>query len=66
MTTVVERVQHGARQLDPVTVVLTPIAWVFFVVGWVAAQVVRAVWAVVSWALTAVVLGWKSAHGEAD
>lgn len=55
-----------SRQLDPVKVILTLLMVVPFVVGWVACQVVRAVWTVFAWTWTATVVGWRTAQGSGD
>jgi hypothetical protein len=61
-----EQVREESRQLDPAKVVLTVLMVVPFVLGWVAAQTMRACWAVISWTWTALVVGWRTAYGRTE
>jgi uncharacterized membrane protein len=61
-----DQVRAEARRIDPAKIVLTVLFLVPFVVGWLAAQTVRACWAVVSWTWAALVVGWRTAYGRAD
>ena len=62
---VTDQVRAEARKLDPLKVLLTLLMVVPFVVGWLAAQTVRAFWFVAAFAWTAVIVGWRTARGEA-
>lgn len=57
-----EQVRAEARRIDPAKVLLTVLALLPFLLGWLAAQTVRACWAVVSWTWAAVVVGWRTAY----
>jgi hypothetical protein len=61
-----DQVRAEARRVDPAKALLTVLALVPFLLGWLAAQTVRAVWAVLSWTWAAVVVGWRTAYGQAD
>lgn len=57
-----EQVRVEVRRVDPAKALLTVLALVPFLLGWLAAQTVRACWAVISWTWAAVVVGWRTAH----
>ena len=59
-----DQVRAEARRIDPAKVVLTALFLIPFVLGWLAAQTVRACWAVISWTWAAVVVGWRTAYGQ--
>jgi hypothetical protein len=61
-----DQVRAEARQLDPVRVLFTLLMVVPFVAGWLAAQICKALWAVVAFVWTATVVGWRMARGEGD
>jgi hypothetical protein len=58
-----EQVRAEARDVDPVRVLLTVLAVVPFVLGWVAGALVRVVWALLAWSWAAAVVGWRMARG---
>lgn len=60
-----DQVRAEARQLDPLKVVLTLLMVVPFVLGWTVAKIVQAFWFVAAFAWTAVIVGWRTARGEA-
>jgi hypothetical protein len=64
--TLAEDVRAEAKRIDPAKVLLTLLFAVPFVLGWLAAQTVRATWIVVSWLWAAVVVGWRTAYGRTD
>jgi hypothetical protein len=59
-----EQVRAEARRIDPAKALLTVMALIPFVLGWLAAQTVRTCWAVLSWTWAAVVVGWRTAYGQ--
>lgn len=61
---VTDQVRAEARRIDPTKALLTALALVPFLLGWFAAQTVRACWAVLSWTWAAVVVGWRTAYGR--
>lgn len=61
-----ERVDTDARELKPHLVVLTVIAAVLFVVGWLIGKAFRAVWLLFAWAWAASKVGFKVAIGKDD
>jgi hypothetical protein len=61
---VADEVRAEAAKIDPVRVVITLLMVVPFVLGWLAAQTVRASWVVVSWLWAAAVVGWRTAYGR--
>jgi hypothetical protein len=58
-------VRAQAAKADPVKTVLTLLALVPFLLGYVAALVVRTTWTVLTWTWAAVVVGWRTAYGSA-
>jgi hypothetical protein len=58
-------VRAQAAKANPVKLVFTLLALLPFVVGYVAAMIVRAVWAVLVWTWAAAVVGWRTAYGSA-
>lgn len=58
---VADEVRAEAAKIDPVKVAVTLLMVVPFVLGWLAAKTVRAVWAAVSWLWAAAVVGWRTA-----
>lgn len=61
-----DEVRAEASRIDPAKVVLTILFIVPFVLGWLAAQTVRATWTILSWLWAAVVVGWRTGYGRAD
>jgi hypothetical protein len=59
-----EQVRAEARRVDPAKALLTVLALIPFLLGWLAAQTVRACWAILSWTWAAVVVGWRTAYGR--
>jgi hypothetical protein len=59
-----EQVRAEARRADPAKVLLTALALIPFMLGWVAALTVRACWAAISWTWAAIVVGWRTAYGQ--
>jgi len=59
---VLERVEVGAKALTPRRVLLAVITAPLFVLGWLAAWVAGVVWLVITWAISAIVLGWTDAR----
>lgn len=61
---ITDEVRAEARSIDPVKALLTLLMVVPFVLGWLAAQTVRAAWVVLSWLWAAAVVGWRTAYGR--
>lgn len=64
MTTVqlqIAEIRRARAQIDPARLFLTVLAGLFWVPGWVARKIVLALWWVVSYAVIAMVTGWKAA-----
>jgi hypothetical protein len=59
----VERIDTQARQLQPREVALSLLFAVPFLLGWIAARTVGAVWMVVAWTWSAGLAGWQHAGG---
>jgi hypothetical protein len=59
----VEEITARARAARPGHVLLTLIAAVLFAAGFVVAKVFAVVFLAGAWSLTAVQVGWESAHG---
>lgn len=57
---VADEVRAEAAKIAPVKAAVTLLMVVPFVLGWLAARTVRAVWAVTSWVWAAVVVGWRA------
>ncbi|MBX6382174.1 MAG: hypothetical protein IRZ07_04240 [Microbispora sp.] len=53
----VDRIDAEARKLDPARVLLTVLAVIPFVLGWLLGKA----WLVVAWLWTAAVVGWREA-----
>lgn len=64
ISAVVERIDTEARELHPGRVLLTLLAAPFFVIGWVAAHIVSAVWRVITWCWVAILVGYRVANGQ--
>lgn len=58
MNTALERIDAEARQLDPAKVLLTILAAIPFVIGWLLGKA----WLVAAWLGTALVVGWREAR----
>lgn len=65
-STLADDVRAEARRVDPVKAFLTVLFVVPFVLGWLAATLMRVVWTAVSWTWAAVVVGWRTAYGRVD
>lgn len=63
-TLMIDNVHAQARELRPLRVLLTVLAFPFFVLGWGIRVVVGAVWFVLAWCWAAVVVGWQAAKRE--
>lgn len=59
-----ERVRDEAREMHPVRTLLLLIASLLFLVGWLAAKILGALWVAVSWSLAAVKVGWRAGRGN--
>jgi len=59
---VFERVESRAKTLTPRRVLLAIITAPFFVLGWLTAWIIGAVWLCLAWAISAVQLGWIDAR----
>ena len=59
---VFERVESRAKTLTPRRVLLAIITAPLFVLGWLLAWIVGAVWIALAWAISAVQLGWIDAR----
>lgn len=59
---VLERVEVGAKALTPRRVLLAIITAPLFVLGWLAAWIFGVAWLMITWAISAVVLGWTDAR----
>ncbi|MDI9885913.1 hypothetical protein QMZ92_16385 [Streptomyces sp. HNM0645] len=55
----VGRISAEAREIRFGPALLTLVAGVLFALGWLAAKVCRAMWAVVAWTFAAVRVGWQ-------
>jgi hypothetical protein len=59
-----DEVRAEARRIDPAKLLLTVLALLPFLLGWVAAQTVRGTWVALSWTWAAMVVGWRTAYGR--
>jgi hypothetical protein len=64
-SSVADDVRAQAAKADPMKALLTVLALLPFLLGYVAALVVRAVWTALVWAWAAAVVGWRAAYGSA-
>lgn len=55
-------IQAQARTIKPLRTLLTIVAAVFYALGWVAAWTLGLIWVGITWAVAALVVGWKSAR----
>lgn len=60
----VERITVEARQVEIGRTLLTLLAGLFYVLGWLAAKLVNVVWFAVAWSWTAVKVGWKEGRAS--
>jgi hypothetical protein len=60
----VERITAEARQIELGRAVLTLLAGLFYVVGWLAAKLVNVVWFAFAWSWTAIKVGWKEGRAS--
>lgn len=68
MTTLAERVPLDdiltqAREAKPGRTALTLLAGLFFGIGWLSAKTFTVLWLFITWAVTAIRLGWKTSYG---
>lgn len=61
-----DQVREESRRLDPVKALLTLAFVLPFALGWLAAGICRALWVIVAWAWTALVVGWRTAWPRAE
>lgn len=61
---VMERIDTEARELHPGRVLLTLLAAPFFIIGWIAAHVVRIAWRAIAWCWVAILVGYRVANGQ--
>lgn len=54
----VERITAEAREIKLGRTLLTLLAGLFYVIGWVAAKLVNVVWFAVAWSYAAAKVGW--------
>lgn len=57
----IDRISAEARQVQIGRTLLTLMAAVLYVVGWITAKVLIGIWIVAAWTFTAVRLGWQDA-----
>lgn len=62
----VERITVEARQVEIGRTLLTALAGLFFVLGWLAAKLVNVVWFAFAWSWTAVKVGWKEGRASSS
>jgi hypothetical protein len=65
-SSVADDVREQAAKADPAKALLTALALVPFVLGYVVALVVRTAWTVLAWTWAAVVVGWRAGYGGAS
>lgn len=58
----VDRITAEARQIQLGRAILTAIAAVLYLIGWVPSRVTQAVWMALAWSGTAVKVGWVDAR----
>lgn len=58
----VEDIRARASEIDPAKLILALLALPFLVLGWLAAKVWAVLWAVTSWSVAAVQVGWIEAR----
>lgn len=61
-----DEVRAEVQRVDVAKTLLTVLFVVPFVLGWLAAQMVRTLAATYSWTWAAVVVGWRTAYGRVD
>ena len=59
----VDEITGQAKAAKPGRTALTVVAAVLFGLGWCAARLFAVLWLAVTWAFTAVRVGWQAAHG---
>lgn len=62
----VDRITSEAREMQLGRTLVTLLAGVFYVLGWLAAKAVGAVWGAVSWCVAATKVGWMDARRPVD
>ena len=63
-TVLLDQVHAHARELRPLRVLLTILAFPFFALGWIVRTVFGAVWFVLAWCWAAIVVGWNTGKRE--
>ena len=58
----VDRITAEAREIDLARTILSVLAAVLFVIGWLAGKTVGLVLGVVAWSFAAVKVGWQDAR----
>lgn len=58
----VDRITAEARQIQLGRAILTAIAAVLYLIGWVPSKAIQAVWLAFAWSGTAVKVGWVDAR----
>lgn len=53
-----DQIQREATKLEPAKVALTIIAFIPFLLGWIAGKT----WTAISWTITAMKVGWQAAR----
>lgn len=61
----VERITAEAREIRLGRTLLTLLAGLFYVLGWLAAKIVNVVWFAAAWSFTAVKVGWVEGRAAA-
>jgi hypothetical protein len=59
-----DQIRAEARELHPLRTLLLILAGLLFGLGWVAAKVLRVLWAAVAWSAAAVKVGWRAGMGR--
>lgn len=57
-----DRITTEAKKLHFWRTVLTLIAGLFFLLGWIVAKTVMLIWAAIAWCVAAVKIGWQDAR----
>ena len=63
-TVLLDQVHAHARELRPLRVLLTILAFPFFALGWIVRTVFGAIWFVAAWCWAAIVVGWTAGKRE--
>jgi hypothetical protein len=62
----VDRITVEARDIQVGRTVVTLLAALLYVIGWVAAKLFTAVWFAVAWSAVAVKVGWKEGRASSS